>query len=36
MTLYLYKAGSASPALAFENVVSYTDGEVRTVGGTLL
>lgn len=36
MTLYLYKAGTVSPALAIENVISYTDGEVRTVGGTLL
>lgn len=35
MTLYLYRIGTAVPALAIENVVSYTDREARTEDGLL-
>lgn len=35
MTLYLYKTGTNTPALAIENAISYTDSEVRAEDGTV-
>ena len=34
MDLYLYKIGSSVPVLTIENVVSYTDNEIRTADGS--